>query len=429
MDCIDRFKRMNSINGTTDKEYYINVGKDTFEKYVSTIPNSVDFKINDETVTYTGALQSQSKDGVKGDGKLLLVSLDSQLKVGDYVYLQNSSDISNRIWLVTGLESEVLHSHRKFLIKPCNYVVKFVSDGIVYSFNAIVVNALMYTLGTTTDQYTMYGNSKLSVLCGKNTTTELMNVDMRIICDGLAWKLSSVNRISVDGVPIIGCMSLMFGQDEIGEYDDLENQIADRYSQSSPKPNYTFDFPSELTVNKNAVLSLDTTLFKVFNNGIEITNPTLSIITTSPLFTNTLGVLTAITEGETTVNIKFIGEDGEHLIPLLVKISVPAETIITTYNIIENINSVSINFNVRKYQIGTFDAIKLENGNIVNGALFDFTLSNYTLTATTSSIVISSVTDTTIKIKNNTATNGSVTINAIERGTLNTFSKIITFTN
>lgn len=417
-------KRVGSLSNL--KESYTSQSISNFNTYLSQAPNSYSALIRDNLIDIT--ILDVSSSSSEGDSKYFLAKADEDIIVGDTVVLQNSNGMPTT-WLLVSKENLAVPSHLKFKARPCNYVIKFVNDGIVYSFNAIVVNALMYTLGTTTDQYTMYGNSKLSVLCGKNAITELMNVDMRIICDGLVWKLSSANRISVDGVPIIGCMSLMFGQDELGEYDDIENQIADRYSQSNPKPNYTFDFPSELTVNKNAVLSLDTTLFKVFNNGIEITNPSLSILTTSPLFTNTLGVLTAITVGNVSVNIKFIGEDREHLIPLLVKISIPTETIITTYNIIENINSVSINFNVRKYQVGTFDAIKLENGNIVNGALFDFTLSNYTSTATTSSIVISSVTDTTIKIKNNTATNGSVTINAIERGTNNVVTRIITFTN
>lgn len=369
MEYINRFKRMNTLQGSTDKEYYINVGKDIFEKYISTIPNSVDFKINDETVTYIGSLQSQSKDGVKGDGKLLLVSLDSQLKVGDYVYLQNSSDITNQTWLVTGLESEVLHSHRKFLIKPCNYVIKFVSNGIVYSFNAIVVNALMYTLGTTTDQYTMYGNSKLSVLCGKNTITELMNVDMRIICDGLVWKLSSVNRISVDGVPILGCMSLMFGQDEFNtETDDRENEIADRWSSLSPKNNYTFDFPTDITLNTNNMVNLDPYIFEVFNNGIKITNPSLSITTDSPLFTKVGNTYTTIALGEVMVDVKFVGLDRDYSMPLLIKIipSVPIAS--TSYEVTYSgtVNPLAI----RQYQTCNLIITKKENGNIVNDANF-----------------------------------------------------------
>ena len=99
-------------------------------------------------------------------------------------------------------------------------------------------------------------------------------------------------------------------KDIFTDFDDRENQIADYWKYNSKHSYAMVAEPTETVLNEGDTLQLE---LSVTDNSSPVENPTLIYTSNNETIAtiDNTGLITAIAEGTTTINIKFVGDGVE----------------------------------------------------------------------------------------------------------------------
>jgi hypothetical protein len=348
MDCVDRFKRRSTLQGTTNKERYLNQTKDNFSKYLNSAPNFLTASTRNRS--FKIAILNVNDVNQVGDEKYITTEFDSDIVVGDIIVIEDNDILITDTWLVCDRENLVVPSHKKFRISPVNYTLKFVDkNGILYEMPIIKEYKTLYSIGIETDKYTIQGNAKMGITISDTTNSRKLGRDSRVIIDNKAWKITNDEYHG-------GYLKFMCEEDEFSDYDDLVNGIADKFKNTTIQPHYTFEYPSEVTTQLGTNVSYS---FIIKNNGVEVTNPTLQLTLDNSNVVMTNGNLIANALGTCYLTINFTGIDGQ-VYTNMIMINVVES--ITSPNYTYQIFSDSGVFETKKYMTNTYSIQKYYNG-------------------------------------------------------------------
>jgi len=169
-----------------------------------------------------------------------------EIKTGDLIEYQNNK------WFVISQEDKNVKTY-KAKIRKSNYKIKIVLDEVLHEFESIIENVnVSISEGKVID--TIAG--KIIVTIPTNTFSNKIDINIRFIKLGYAWKVVGVDR-SQKGLNIIHAE-----KDLIGSDDDTENEIANKnliavwsinIADENRKINVDTDYIYIATILKNGV--------------------------------------------------------------------------------------------------------------------------------------------------------------------------------
>lgn len=128
MEYIDRFKRITQRSGQTRKEKSVTEIRRNFKKHLGESPSAIfvqaskpnEVNINSETEFITAMIGDITLNDKRVlDEKYIHVEVDENIDIGCYVLWQNSH------WLLIFREHNVIESHKTFVMRRCNQIMKF----------------------------------------------------------------------------------------------------------------------------------------------------------------------------------------------------------------------------------------------------------------------------------------------------------------
>lgn len=144
----------------------VNISEDTRE--IKVIVN--DYALNDQRAF---------------DEKILLTRIEDKINVGCYV------EFDGFIWLVNFEEHISVPSHKKFIMKKCNQILKYKYGEVIYDIPVVVKNLVQYSDGMQDIVFTSMPDSKRSIIYGVNYVTK--NI---VLGDRLMLNKSGVYRVT-----------------------------------------------------------------------------------------------------------------------------------------------------------------------------------------------------------------------------------------
>lgn len=144
----------------------VNISEDTRE--IKVIVN--DYALNDQRAF---------------DEKILLARIEDNVNIGCYV------EFDGFIWLVNFEEHISVPSHKKFIMKKCNQILKYKYGEVIYDIPVVVKNLVQYSDGMQDIVYTSMPDSKRSIIYGVNYITK--NI---VLGDRLMLNKSAVYRVT-----------------------------------------------------------------------------------------------------------------------------------------------------------------------------------------------------------------------------------------
>ncbi len=257
------------------------------------------------------------------------------------------------------------------------------------------------------NQYISIIDGKIKLTMQENKVNDKVKEDFRLIVMGYVWKVISKTKED-KGLIYVYVEKDVFNT----QYDDRENEIADRWRYES-KHSYNMSVePTETTLNEGDTIQINVTVTDTVNNIISpVENPTLLYISSEDTIAtvDNTGLITAILEGMAIITVKFI-TDGVELIKNI-NITITKEEITHTYSIS---GSDSITWTVTQ----TYKIVD-EGGNISTDRYF-FSIDNSQLASLTT------VDDQTCKIQGNSnQLKGDIVLQATSLSTYEVLEKAI----
>ena len=250
-------------------------------------------------------LDVSTSNAINGDEKYLTTLPNDNLSIGQILELSfQDNDIEH--WLLTDKEHLAILSHKKFKVRPCNYILKWMYKGVLYKMPVIVSNQTKYTLGVSTQVAGISeGASRYQILTSYNDFSKVIDEGQRFIFNNNAWKTTQVDFISEKGL-----LSILLGQDSINtEIDNTDLEVAGYYAN---KHTYTYNIPTSFEVSKDNAYQL---LFSIKDEtGKDFDYSLVTATTTNNTLvsiTNNKGVITIKGIGIGTGNIKLSVPIGE----------------------------------------------------------------------------------------------------------------------
>jgi hypothetical protein len=239
------------------------------------------------------------------------------------------------------------------------------------------------------------GNERRNLMAPLDDDTKLIGKDKRFIFDGRAWKVSSVDRISVDGLII-----LTVDEDEIRpSIDNVELGVANYYiDQATYEVFIANGNPLSLQVGNSIQLNVT-----VKRNSVELDNPTVTYTSSNPLVAsvNSSGLVSGISEGSVIITVSAMGSSTQ------LNISVSALGAVDNFAI--SISSTSaIPNEIRKGQTKTYQATVFNNGVLVSDQAVQFELFSDDMLSPTTLATINSQSSTGCIVKNINSTTGFI---------------------
>jgi len=390
LDIFDKYKKR--INNISSQDDFLVKATNNYNKYLEFAPNS--FLATTRGKDFKLTLIDVSDYNKKGDEKYITTTFDTDIVTGDIVVIDDlvkqEHILQTQSWIVYDRENLGVPSHKKLKVKPINYILRFLNNvNHICSVPCVKNNQTMYTLGTSDSKYMIDGNTKMSITIQDNECTKSLVRDKRLLIDGMPYKISNIKK------DIVGVLEITCGEDKESDADDLENGIADRWLYET-KPNYTFEFPSEVTFTRYEEVRFDF----IKNNGVIVNNPTLvksSSNTSVVSYQSNQWICTGY--GTSNFTITYQGIDKIYTNVIKVNV-VQAQPITYTYIVTSNDGI----FNLEQYVARIYTCNRFENGKGVP--------SKYNITIdynghSSNLISIENITDNGIQIRNNTG-NGQV---------------------
>lgn len=351
MGIFDLYRKINNVNGISIQEELLNEEIENFETYLYNSPNYYEVNKYGYSDKMDCTIQDMSfNNKTNGDEKILCVRSNEALNMGDTL------EWNGKQWLIILEEINTIQSHKTFIIRPCNYTLKWLNEqGKLISCPCITTNATMYSLGINTDTNAPNTvDGKLSIILPYNKDTSWIKRDKRFLFHNSAYKVTFPDLTQINSVNMTGTISFVLSECELNNTtDNLELGIADYYNA----PKYEIQIKEDnISISKENTLQLNTIITKdgqVIDNSIdkleliwESDNPTVASVDSN-------GLVTAIISGNANITVKL--RDNEN-IKDTVLCNVRNVPVINTEYLIEGDSSIT--WTVAK----EYKAIKLING-------------------------------------------------------------------
>ena len=176
MDYLYNYKQRVGLGGVTNaREKLIFQAKRQFEKSLQIDPSSLLLKVTNTDEVNISKKTREIKvivndyavnDQRAFDEKILLTRIEDNVAIGCYV------EFDGFIWLVNFEEHVSVPSHKKFIMKKCNQILKYKYGEVIYDIPTVVKNLVQYSDGMQDIVYTSIPDSKRSIMYGVNHITK-----------------------------------------------------------------------------------------------------------------------------------------------------------------------------------------------------------------------------------------------------------------
>jgi len=283
------------------------------------------------------------------DDKIIFADVD--IEQGDIVELEGNK------YIVISDRENINNVYSKFIVRKLYKNIK------VYINNELKsVDCFIDTNAQAIQDSLPFGAIKLTVQ--ENKTTNKIGYDLRFITMGNVYKVVGFTS------EYSGLKYIYAEKDVFTDFDDMENGIADYWKYNTKHGYALVAEPTTTTLNEGDTLQLNVTVTDTVNNITNpIENPTL-IYTSNDETIATVsetGLITAIAEGITTINIKFVGEDGTELTKT-VSVTVQKKEEVHNYSVVLEGNSTLKEFTEENY------VAKLLDNGVEVPSQFDFSI-------------------------------------------------------
>ena len=195
MSYLYNYKQRVSLGEVTNtREKLIYQAKRQFEKSLQIDPSSLLLKvtntdevnISEDTREIKVIVNDYALNDQRAfDEKILLTRIEDKVNVGCYV------EFDGFIWLVNFEEHISVPSHKKFIMKKCNQILKYKYGEVIYDIPVVVKNLVQYSDGMQDIVFTSMPDSKRSIIYGVNYITK--NI---VLGDRLMINKSGVYRVT-----------------------------------------------------------------------------------------------------------------------------------------------------------------------------------------------------------------------------------------
>lgn len=193
-----------------------------------------------------------------------------QLQTGDYISITN-----NDAWLCVN-EDDLLYNKTTFAL--CNKTLKWINkNGILIEKPAITTSQTLYTTGIKEEKLIQVPDGMTGVLFPYDDDTKALERDMSFIFNKTKYTITHYNEADRPGLLALICEESI----PDGDYDDLENEIADRWDKDrNDRLDSKGEDPGngELSIvigGADSIFITDKATYtaKVYNNDVEVDEP------------------------------------------------------------------------------------------------------------------------------------------------------------
>jgi hypothetical protein len=195
MTYLSNYKKRVGLGGVSNtREKLIYQAKRQFEKSLQIDPSSLLLKvtntdevnISEDTREIKVIVNDYALNDQRAfDEKILLARIEDNVNIGCYV------EFDGFIWLVNFEEHISVPSHKKFIMKKCNQILKYKYGEVIYDIPVVVKNLVQYSDGMQDIVFTSMPDSKRSIIYGVNYITK--NI---VLGDRLMLNKSGVYRVT-----------------------------------------------------------------------------------------------------------------------------------------------------------------------------------------------------------------------------------------
>jgi len=309
-----------------------------------------DILINDSTQVKKAIINNLP---INSQSDLRTISSTEELNQGDYITWDSEK------WLIISQIGHKRFNYYKGIIQKCNYNIKFMLDGIVREFPAIVDSRYF---DVETGQYINIATGKIIVTMQLNEKSQKIGLDNRFIKMGNAFKVVGKD-LTRNGLLILHC-----NLDTIDTtHDDVENEVANGKDYV-----YTLSISNGDTANINLNDTLQLTV-ELKLNGTTVTDKEIgySSNNASIATVDQTGLITGISEGECIITAYMVDMPNvqDNIVITVKEVEVPE-----TYTL-ELTGDTPPDNEIAQGKTKTYTCVKKNSsGVVVEGAEFNFSI-------------------------------------------------------
>ena len=222
---------------TNTREKLIYQAKRQFEKSLQIDPSSLLLKVtNIDEVNISKKTREirvivndyAVNDQRAFDEKILLTRIEDNVAIGCYV------EFDGFIWLVNFEEHISVPSHKKFIMKKCNHILKYKYGETVYDIPAVIKNLVQYSDGMQDIVYTSMPDSKRSVMYGINYVTKNIALGDRLMVNKSGvYKVTHIDdfQYNANYDNHTGMASAIITHTAANNLDNFEDNLADNNNE------------------------------------------------------------------------------------------------------------------------------------------------------------------------------------------------------
>lgn len=241
MNYIKRYKKRVGLGAKSPKEFTLNEIERNFIRYLNENPTAREVQITEpEEITVSENTQKvlcaihdlSNNDKRALDEKQILLPKDANVDVGCYLIFDNC------YWIIIFKEHRSIDSHKKFIIRRCNQILKYMLLGEVYEIPVSIENLTMYSDGLADLKFTSQQDAKRMITFGSNPVTRTILANTRMMLTGkTVFRVTHINDFEYNGrySGSDGIIKTLVLQTTIRDEDDLENNIAWNDISAPPK--------------------------------------------------------------------------------------------------------------------------------------------------------------------------------------------------
>jgi len=246
-----------------------------------------DIKINKQSSQMIDGLDTPIRAIVRNHGneynelkeeRSVMIDKKYNYKVGDYIEYLGDIDKDNPFFNTTKMTK-------------CNYILKWMDDGILYQQPCIIYNNTKYTGGTKVQNGFTEVDAMVNITIQMNDNTRKINYGKRLYTMKNAWQVTLIDNITTGNV-----FSWTLGKDSINTNDDIVNEICDAFLH-----NYA------ITLSSNSESIVETSTYQIVtnvtDNNVSVPNPIITYTSSDETIAtvNLNGLVTALKIGNCTI--------------------------------------------------------------------------------------------------------------------------------
>lgn len=226
-------KRVGVGNTSNSKDKLIFQAKRQFDKSLQYDPSALTLRVSEidevnisETTREIVVIVNDYSvnDQRSFDEKILLTRIEDNVDIGCYVAFDDS------VWIVVFEEHNSIQSHKKFIMKKCNQILKYKYKGIVYDIPTVVKNLVQYSDGMQDIVYTSMPDAKRSITYGVNYITKNIDLGQRVMINRKSlYTVTHIDDFQYNATYTNhdGIASAIVVHTAASSLDDFENNLAD----------------------------------------------------------------------------------------------------------------------------------------------------------------------------------------------------------